>query len=278
MEIFEKMLSKYSMATTADVTNATRELMQEIALAGLYRGGFFENAAFYGGTCLRIFHGLDRFSEDLDFSLLSSNPNFSLNPYLKSIETEFNALGIAIEIKEKLKSNKTNIESAFLKQTLPIYSLNLPNNKNIKIKIEVDTNPPLGFSTENKLLLQPFSFFIKTFSLPDLFAGKMHALLFRNWKNRIKGRDWFDFEWYVRNGIELNLSHFAQRAFQSKHIDSNELSIHEFIEKLKTRIESVDFKLVKSDIVNFIKNKENIEIWSKEYFLQITNYLKFTNP
>jgi len=275
MNLFEKMLSKYSLDTTTDVTNATRELMQEVALAGLYRGGFFDNAAFYGGSCLRIFYGLERFSENLDFSLLKANQKFSLRPYFKSIETEFNALGMAIEIKEKIKLNKTNIESAFLKQNTPIYNISIQNNKNIKIKFEVDTNPPLGFITENKLLLQPFSFFVKTYSLSDLFAGKMHALIYRNWKTRIKGRDWFDFEWYVKNGVELNLKHFAQRAFQSKHLLSDNLSKQEFINNLKNKVRSTDIEIAKNDIVSFIKDKRILNIWSSNYFLQLSDLIKF---
>lgn len=277
MNILEKMLSKYSLETTTDVTNATRELMQEIALAGLYRGGFFNHAAFYGGTCLRIFHGLERFSEDLDFSLLSPNPDFSLKSYFKSLEAEFSALGIGVEISDKVKSTETNIESAFLKQTSAIYTINVQNNKNVKIKFEIDTNPPPGFITENKLLLQPFSFFVKAYSLPDLFAGKMHALLFRSWKNRVKGRDWFDFEWYVRNGIELNLLHFVQRAYQSKHLKEREITRQKFIKKLKSKIESTDVKLMKADVVNYLKDKTVLEIWSKDYFLQIADLIKFKN-
>ncbi|OFY85168.1 MAG: hypothetical protein A3F72_05150 [Bacteroidetes bacterium RIFCSPLOWO2_12_FULL_35_15] len=274
MNLFEKMLSNYSLETNADHTNATREIMQEIALAGLYRGGFFDVAAFYGGTCLRIFYGLERYSEDLDFSLLMANQDFSLKPYFKSIETEFNALGIEIEITQKAKITETNIESAFLKQNSPIYNLNIQNNRQVKIKFEIDTNPPLGFTTENKLLVQPFSFFVNTYTLSDLFAGKMHALLFRNWKNRVKGRDWFDFEWYVRNGVELNLNHFAHRAFQSKHILSKTITKQKFIETLENRIKTLDVDLAKKDVANFIKDKKSLDIWSRDYFLQLITLIK----
>ncbi|MBC7694085.1 MAG: nucleotidyl transferase AbiEii/AbiGii toxin family protein [Burkholderiales bacterium] len=269
------MLSKYTIETTTDYTNATREVMQEIALAGLYRGGFFDVAAFYGGTCLRIFYGLERFSEDLDFSLLIPNRAFSLQPYFKAIETEFNALGIEIEIIEKNKSTHTSIESAFLKQTIPIYHINFDKNKNIKIKFEIDTNPPLGFETENKLLLQPFSYFVNTYSLPDLFAGKMHALLFRSWRNRVKGRDWFDFEWYIKNNVKLNLNHFSERAFQSKHLPNQTITKNEFVTLLKNKVNSTDIDLAKADVINFIKEKKSLDIWSTNYFLQIADLLKF---
>lgn len=275
MDLFDKMLSKYTIETTTDYTNATREVMQEIALAGLYRGGFFDVAAFYGGTCLRIFYGLERFSEDLDFSLLIPNRSFSLQPYFKAIETEFNALGIEIEIIEKNKSTHTSIESAFLKQTLPIYHINFDKNKNIKIKFEIDTNPPLGFETENKLLLQPFSYFVNTYSLPDLFAGKMHALLFRSWRNRVKGRDWFDFEWYIKNNVKLNLNHFSERAFQSKHLPKQTITKNEFVTLLKNKVNSTDIDLAKADVINFIKEKKSLDIWSTNYFLQIVDLIKF---
>ena len=275
MDLFDKMLSKYTIETTTDFTNATRELLQEIALAGLYRGGFFDVAAFYGGTCLRIFYGLERFSEDLDFSLLVSNKTFSLKPYFKAIETEFNALGIEIEILEKSKSTQTSIESAFLKPTVAIYHINFQNNQSIKIKFEIDTNPPPGFSTENKLLLQPFSYFVNTYSLPDLFAGKMHALLYRSWKNRVKGRDWFDFEWYVKNDVKLNLNHFSERAFQSKYLSTQTITKKDFIELLKNKINTTNIDLAKADVVNFIKEKKTLNIWSTNYFLQIADLIKF---
>ena len=186
------MLSRYPIATKDDLTNATHEVMQQITLAGLYRGGFFDQAAFYGGTCLRIFHGLQRFSEDMDFSLLQADENFTLENYFEQIITEFKAVGKDVEISRKAKSAQTNIESAFLKENTEIYDLKFTTEKRIKIKIEVDTQPPLDFATEYKLLLLPFSFMTRCYSLPDLYAGKMHAFLFRNWKTRVKGRDWYD--------------------------------------------------------------------------------------
>lgn len=275
MEVLDKMLSKYKIDTATDMLNANREVMQEIALAGLYRGGFFNKASFYGGTCLRIFYGLDRFSEDLDFSLLKKDEDFKLEPYFNAVKTEFALLGIDVEISGKQKKISTNIESAFLKPTSPVYTLNIQSKKNIKIKFEVDTNPPLGFDVENKLLLQPFSFYVNCFTLPDLFAGKMHALLFRSWKTRVKGRDWYDFEWYVRNNSNLNLSHFAERAFQSQHLQDNNIEKEEFIKILKGKIESVDFKNAAAEVSVFIKDQSVLKIWSKDYFLQLADMIKF---
>ena len=198
--------------------------MQEIALAGLYRAGFFEKAAFYGGTALRMFYGLNRFSEDLDFSLLKVDSDFSLDKYLEAILVEFDSLGMKVSVKEKQKTIHSNIESAFLKSETIWNELVLENiipqngldqKANIKIKLAVDTEPPLGFETEEKLLLKPFSFYVKCFTISDLFAGKMHALLFRKWKDNVKGRDWYDMEWYIKKGVSLNLKHFLLRAQDS---------------------------------------------------------------
>lgn len=176
----------------------------------------FRESRFYGGTALRIFYGVQQFSEDIDFSLLEVNPDFRLQPYLDGMLKEFNALGIDVTVKEKVKNKQTAIDSAFLKPGTEWKEVMLkriiPQEKigmrpEIRIKLEVDINPPLGFATEEKLLLIPFSFYIKCFTAPDLFAGKMHALLFRKWKGRIKGRDWFDMEWYVKGNIPLQLKH-----------------------------------------------------------------------
>ena len=270
MTVLKQMLEKYDMTTADGAVNGLREVMQEVALAGLYRGGFFDKAAFYGGTCLRIFYGLPRFSEDLDFSLLESDAEFSLEPYFKAVREEFSALGFQVEISAKKKTVRTDIESAFLKSNTRLFSFAVHADKAIKIKFEVDTVPPLGFATEEKLLLQPFSFYVKCFSLPDLFAGKMHALLFRNWKNRVKGRDWFDFEWYVRKGTSMNLSHFISRAMQSGNLHEEHLSEPEFRQLLHQRIDALDVAAAKNDVSRFVKDVEALKIWSHDYFHALT--------
>jgi len=275
--IFDQMLSRYSIQTEDDRINALHEVMQQIALAGLYRAGFFDKAAFYGGTCLRIFHGLPRFSEDLDFSLLQPEGNFSLDNYFEAVRKEFKALGREVIISKKEKKQQSNIESAFLKDTTEIYNLSFQTTQNIKIKIEVDTQPPLNFSTEPKLLLLPFSFMVRCYTLPDLFAGKMHALLFRNWKNRVKGRDWYDFEWYVRNDIPLGFEHFLQRAKQTHSYTEKTLTTSVFKELLKKRILETDIDWVKSDVRPFIKNQSEMDIWSTEYFLQLADFINLND-
>ena len=222
--MIKQWIESYKPKNVQETEQALREIMQEITLAGLYRANFFKHAAFYGGTALRIFHGLNRFSEDLDFSLLEKNPDFELESYLNTVIDEFNALGIHVTFKQKLKLSTSNVDSAFLKSdtlwselvfenTIP--QIKLSTKPGIKIKVEVDTDPPLNFETENQLLIKPFSFYVNCFTLPNLFAGKMHALLFRKWKNRVKGRDWYDLEWYIKKGVELNLNHLCQRALES---------------------------------------------------------------
>jgi len=277
-------LDSYKPSNKEEALQALREIMQEIALAGLQRAGFFEKAAFYGGTALRIFYGLNRFSEDLDFSLLEVNPDFSLDKYLDAILTEFQSLGMEVSVKEKLKTNKNNIESAFLKSETIWRELVLedvlPQNglaqkANIKIKLEVDTIPPLGFETEEKLLLRPFSFYVKCFSVSDLFAGKMHALLFRKWGNNVKGRDWFDMEWYIKKGTRLNLKHFVLRAKDSGNWPTENITQDELLELLNVKIDNVDFNRIKADISRFIPDTKILDLWSPKYFHDLVGHLKF---
>lgn len=276
-------LAEYHPKNKDEAQSALREIMQEVALAGLYRGGFFEKAAFYGGTALRIFHGLDRFSEDLDFSLLQPHPDFLLDKYLEALQTEFQALGMRVSLKEKKKAKDTHVDSAFLKSETIWKELvlegiipqsGLSQQAHIKIKIEVDTVPPIGFETEEKLLLRPFSFYVKCFTLPYLFAGKMHALLFRKWKENVKGRDWYDFEWYVKKGVAMNLKHFVKRARGSGDLDEEKLTEQQFRKLLTNRINSVDMEKVKTDTIRFIPDGTKIDIWSKKYFNDLSAHLK----
>jgi len=280
--MIREWIQNYNPANHQEAESALREIMQEVALAGLQRAGFFEKAAFYGGTALRIFYGLNRFSEDLDFSLLEVNPDFSLEPFFSSILTEFEALGMKVNIQEKKKSTTTNIDSAFLKSETVwrelileevIPQAGLQSFPHIKIKIEVDKLPPLGFETEEKLLLRPFSFYVKCFSLPYLFAGKMHALLFRNWKQRVKGRDWYDLEWYIKKGIPLHLNHFLLRAKDSGDWTEATISNGQLTGLLQSKIENLDFNRVREDIQRFIPDTKTIEIWSPQYFKDLVEKL-----
>jgi predicted nucleotidyltransferase component of viral defense system len=281
--MIKEWLDQYKPQNSQQADQALREIMQEIALAGLGRSGFFENAAFYGGTALRIFHGLPRFSEDLDFSLLKPDPEFELQPYLDGMQEEFSAMGISVRVAEKNKSSTTHIDSAFLKadttwKELVMKSI-IPQERTgsmpeIRIKLEVDTKPPPGFATEENLLIKPYSFYVKCFSLPDLFAGKMHALLFRKWKNRVKGRDWFDLEWYIRKGVTLNLGHLQKRAADSGNWDQKKMTRAQLIELLTKKINSVSFGNIREDIVRFIPDSKVLDIWSPKYFLDLIQKIK----
>ena len=271
-QIFNQMLSAYEQTTEQQKRNAIFEINQQVILAGLYHGGFFDLAAFYGGTCLRIFHGLQRFSEDMDFSLLASNENFDFTNYFQPIIDEFSMIGRNVEIKKKDKKNFGKVDSAFLKDNTDVYDVTFQTEKSIKIKIEVDTQPPLKFNTEQKLLMLPESFMARCFTLPDLFAGKMHALVYRAWKNRVKGRDWYDFEWYIRHQIPLDFTHLAERALQ---FNGEDITKNSFFEKLKERLSSADINQVKADVLPFVRNTRELDIWSNDYFLKLADMIKF---
>ena len=270
--VYGTMLSAYDITTEQKRRNAIFEVNQQIILAGLYNGGFFEKAAFYGGTCLRIFHRLQRFSEDLDFSLLQSDENFDFTQYFQPIIDQFSMVGRSVEIKKKDKKSFGKVESAFLKDNTDVYDISFQTDRSIKIKIEVDTLPPLHFKTEQKLLILPFSFMTRCYTLPDLFAGKMHALVYRTWKNRVKGRDWYDFEWYVRHGIPLDFDHLAERILQFNH---ETIDRESFIILLKYKLASTNIEQVKKDVLPFIKHPEELNIWSNDYFQQLADMIIF---
>lgn len=271
-EIYDRMLAGYDLTDTTKHRNAIFEVNQQIILAGLYNGGFFDKAAFYGGTCLRIFHGLKRFSEDLDFSLLSADGDFDFTRYFQPIIDAFALVGRSVDITKKDKKTFGRVESAFLKDNTDVFDVSFQTDKSIKIKIEVDTRPPMNFQTEQKLLLQPHAFMTRCFTLPDLFAGKMHALVYRAWKNRVKGRDWYDFVWYVSNNVPLDFNHFAERVreFNGEIIDRDS-----FMAKLKERLATADINQVKSDVLPFIHNPRELDLWTNDFFLQVADMMKF---
>lgn len=271
-EIYNLMLSAYEQTTEQQKRNATFEVNQQIILAGLYNGGFFDEAAFYGGTCLRIFHGLQRFSEDMDFSLLAPNKAFDFSRYFQPIIDEFALVGRKVEITKKDKKAFGKVESTFLKDNTDVYDVTFQAEKSVKIKIEVDTQPPLKFNTEQKLLLLPKSFMVRCYTLPNLFAGKMHALLYRTWKNRVKGRDWYDFEWYIRHNTPLDFNHLYERTLQ---FNQEDISKELFLEKLKQRLSTADINQVKADVLPFVRNPKELNIWSNDYFLQLASKMKF---
>ena len=284
-EAVARMMSRYKCRRLEDYVRALREILQEIALLGLWRSKFFEKGAFYGGTALRILYGLDRFSEDLDFSLLQPQPNFDLSRYSKALQTEMRSFGFEVTVDSKEKRTPGAVQSAFLKantlqQLLAIEAgkeivRGLPKGQVLKIKVEVDTDPPPGFTTEVKYLLHPIPFSVRSYVLPDLFAGKMHAILCRRWKNRIKGRDWYDFVWFVSNYPELNLSHLEKRMIQTGDWKQNEpLTGERFNERLREMIKAVDLKRARAEVEPFVNNPDALAVWSKDFFLDISRRIK----
>lgn len=265
------MLSKYDLSTSQSKKNAIYEISQQITLLGLANGGFFDKAAFYGGTCLRLFHGLNRFSEDMDFSLLRKDlTDFNFEDYFPHIIDAFKLLGRNIEISKKNKEHFSKIESAFLKDNTDVYDISFSTEKSIRIKIELDTDPPINFETEQKLMLLPLSTMINCYKLEDLFAGKMHALIYRSWKNRVKGRDWYDFEWYIKHAIPLNFKHLQARIKQFNNKDINK---DEFIHILNTKLSTTDIDMVKADVKAFIRDEKAMDIWSNSYFKELAKNL-----
>lgn len=269
MTIFESLVEQYHPQNDEQRINAQRETMQKIVLAGLRRGGFFEHAAFYGGTCLRLMHGLRRFSEDMDFSLAEKNSEIHLENYFQAITDEFTLAELPVEIQKKEKKLFGRVESAFLKEDTEAYEIKFQTRKMMKVKIELDTDPPLLFSTEQQILTEPYAFPVRCFTLPALYAGKMHALVFRAWQRRIKGRDWYDFEWYVKRNTPLEWTHLQERI---REFSGNTLSQEEFKRLLHERLSTADINLVKQDVIPFIgADIRELDFWSNDYFLQLAD-------
>jgi predicted nucleotidyltransferase component of viral defense system len=286
-----QMLEDYDCKTSTEYENALKEIMQEIALLGLWRSKFYEHALFYGGTALRILYQLPRFSEDLDFSLIKTKNDFDLTPYLDGIKMELEAFGFIVEIQKKKKTEESQVESAFIKAFTKTHlmkisapfeiSHQLQSNQMLKIKVELDTNPPQGFETEVIDVFRPIPFQVKTMPLTDLFSGKLHAVLARKWKSRAKGRDFYDYFWYLGRGISVNLNHLQSRLIQSGHL--NETSILTQIEcqsMLKDRFSVLDIEQAKSDVEPFLnpREKQSLSLWSRDYFIKSVDRLKFFSP
>lgn len=285
MTVIEQMLEKYTINNIDDEKNAIKEIVQEVTLSGLARTDFFKHAAFYGGTALRIFHGLNRFSEDLDFTLLSPSKNFEFHKYISAVSEAVESLGLVFEVKEKKKDPNATVKSAFLKgdtkeQFLIFYpnsnfKRQINNNEKIRIKFEIDVNPPLYATTEFKYRLLPNNYQVQLYDESSLFAGKLHAVIARKWKNRIKGRDFYDYVFYLSKNIPVNLLHLESRLKQTNTIDSDfSLTLASLKKLLFDRFDEVDYETAKLDVLPFIKDTENLDLWSAEFFKSITDNLK----
>ncbi len=271
------MLDRYRPQTLADHENALQEIVQELALLGLWRAKFFEHAAFYGGTALRIFHSLPRFSEDIDFSLLQPDREFDFAPYLEAVRVELAAFGFSFRVERRIKRVSTAIESAFIKGgtrinlahigTPDYLRARLPELQQVRIRIELDTDPPSLAAYEVLTLLTPIPFQVRLFDLPCLFAGKLHAVLCRDWKSRVKGRDFSDFIWYLGRRIPCNVHHLQARMTQTGHwLQSRELEISQLRQLLRQRFQQVDFDQAKRDVRPFIRDEAELELWDSAFF------------
>ena len=274
----ETMLSKYRVNNNKERENAIKEIVQEIILSGLSRGGFFNKAVFYGGTCLRIFHRLERFSEDLDFALIDNDVNFAIDTYFPAVKKELLSYGLEMEVSKKEKSIENNdILSAFVKGNTQTLMLTLlPNtdlkdvisNQAIKIKFEIDVDNPAGGIIETKYSLLPAPYMVKVFDETTLFAGKIHAIICRDYKNRVKGRDYYDYLFYCARNTKINLEYLENKLKNSNKISrETKLDLNAVKDLLKDKFMSLNYELAKSDVKNFIDNPYSLDIWGKDLFL-----------
>jgi predicted nucleotidyltransferase component of viral defense system len=285
-DVVRQMLESYPCKTRDDHINALREIIQQLALLGLWRSKFFEHAAFYGGTALRVLHGLDRYSEDIDFSLLKPDAAFSLAAYGDALKKELAGFGIDVAFERRpVVGRQTAIESAFLKTNTLRQFLRvniddnimrgLHSNEVLKIKIEVDTDPPAGFETESMPILTPIPFAVRVYTLPDLFAGKMHAVLCRRWKNRVKGRDWYDLVWYIARHPQLRLRHLELRMRQSGDWTGDQpLRREDLLNRLRSSVLALDVNRAREEVDRFVRDKSAVAVWSPEFFTQIVNRIE----
>ena len=281
----EIMIAKYNPKNNLERENAIKEIIQEIALAGLSRGGFFEKAAFYGGTCLRIFYGLDRFSEDLDFALVKKDEGFKFDDYFPRLKREFLSYGIDLNIELKKKSNASLVQSAFLKgNSLMLMMTFFPKNEDakhilsnqkIKIKFEIDMDNPEGGITEYKYRMFPSPYEIQVFDEETLFAGKIHAILCREYKNHVKGRDYYDYLFYIGKKVPFNMKYLENKLKNTGKIAMDEiLSLDRVKEFLRDRFEKVNYNQAIEDVSNFIVQEESLNLWKKEFFLSTLDSLR----
>lgn len=278
------MIDRYNCKSSEDYENALKEVVQEVALMGLSRSDFFTKAAFYGGTALRIFYGLPMYSEDLDFSLERPEADFDLDKYLSYVKKELISYNFKMTVKKKNKSKQTAIQSAFIKgntiqNILEITSddsmtYGFNSNALIRIKFEIDTNPPEGAGFQYVNAILPDTYRAKLYDMPSLFAGKIHAVLCRDYKNRVKGRDFFDYIWYLKRGTRVNIYHLQKRMEQSDHwAPSRTLDIGTLKNLLNDRFKVIDFDNAREDVLHFLgpKEQKGLSIWDADFFTDITD-------
>ncbi len=269
-DLVQKKLDSYQVKTKLEEMNALKEITQEIALYSLHKAGFFQKACFLGGTSLRIVHGLDRFSEDLDFSTKVVSPGFDLNIYLERSMDYMNAYGYDLSINQKDLAGKA-VQSRFLKDDSIKKVLTFKHKHDlrskIKVKVEIDTHPPSGAIYGVEYVDFPNDFAISQYDLGSLMSGKLHALLCRPYP---KGRDWYDLLWYLSQGISPNLTLLRNALFQLGPWAGKEQPVDRsfVVNKLKEKVEALDWKKASEDVRPFLSEEraESLELWSEHFF------------
>lgn len=273
LNIIQERLKAYDCQSKQEELQAMKEMAQEIALAGLARTDFFKHAAFQGGTCLRICHQLQRFSEDLDFILIKGGP-FAWATYLQQLPLEFSAYGLHLDIRDRSEASGP-IKSAFIKEHSfgKILSFKYPraisDSQIIRIKLEIDTNPPSGSHFESRIIPFPFPYSVVTQDLPSLFGGKCHALLCRPY---VKGRDWYDFLWFISHRISVNETLLKNAVQQVGPWQGKEMIINTawLKDALKQRIKTIQWEKAQQEVIPFLRQRETEQLnsWNTEFFLQ----------
>lgn len=278
-DIIQKKLETYKAKSPDDELNALKEITQEVALYSLYKVGFFQNVCFLGGTSLRILHGLDRFSEDLDFSLWKPDVRFNLESFLDKAMVQMNAYGYDLSIDKKDLDDKS-VQGRFIKDDSIKKVLTFKHMQDfrskIKIKVEVDTNPPGGAEKTVEYVDFPMDFPVSAHDLKSCMSGKIHALLCRPY---VKGRDWYDLLWYLAQNVSPNMIFLENALFQTGPWKNNQIELNDkFVkDELSKKIASIDWKTTREDVRKFLKveKAETLELWSSEFFEK--KILKLTN-
>lgn len=279
IDIIKEKLGRYGATNALEEENAVKEILQEIALYALWRSDFFDCALFQGGTSLRILHGLPRFSEDLDFLLRVPNPDFDWSPYLKGMTEVFAQFGLKLEAQPKPRMD-TAIRAALLKDDSIVSQLDLSfagtgHRKVIRIKLEIDVNPPAGSGEATTFLDFPADHEVRHQDLASNFALKIHALLCRGF---LKGRDWFDFSWYVSRGVTPNLV-LLQNALVQAGPWAGHTSLRADMpwlnNSLSSVIGSITWKEAATDVERFLRpgDMKSVDLWSERFFLAKLNKL-----
>lgn len=279
--VLQQMIQAYPKTDLEKPENVIKEVIQEIILCGLAQSDFFKKVAFNGGTCLRIFYGLQRFSEDLDFSLLKRDETFDLKKYFSVLQREAESLGLHIDFQQEEKHQITTVQTAIAKgntrtQILTFYADEklagkFAANNLIKVKFEVDTDILDFAKTEVKTRILPRFNEVRTFDITTLFAGKLHAVISRNWRNRVKGRDLYDYVFYLQNKAKVNMDYLREKLLHSDTISAHDnFNFAMLMDMLNDRFATLDYTTAKEDVRRFIKDDRDLSYWSPSFFQTIT--------